>query len=303
MADYQIGMLWMRGDLSFVEQLCVQSFLDLGHHVVLFSYEPVGRVPEGVEHRDAADILPEGAGLVHERTGSPALHSDLFRYRLLEGDDRIIWADTDACCIRPFVPRDGHLHGWESEHRVNGGVLCLPPDSATLRALLDFTRDEYAIPPWESPERQRELAALADEGRPVHVGRQSWGVWGPLAVTHFLHATGEIRYSLPTSALYPFSFAERRRMLRPGPRHRRWIKEDTLSVHLYGRRIRDRLAKREEGLPHPDSVLGRLLQKHRIDPCEAPLRDCPNPDRDHPFAKAYREAARAKTASGDLLSV
>ena len=33
--DHQIAMLWMRGSLSFVEQLCVKSFLDAGHHVAL----------------------------------------------------------------------------------------------------------------------------------------------------------------------------------------------------------------------------------------------------------------------------
>ena len=77
--DHQIAMLWMRGSLSFLEQLCVQSFLDAGHHVILYSYAPVGGVPDAVEHRDAADILPEDGFLVHERTGSPALHSDLFR--------------------------------------------------------------------------------------------------------------------------------------------------------------------------------------------------------------------------------
>ncbi|RZV99705.1 MAG: hypothetical protein EX266_14740, partial [Rhodobacteraceae bacterium] len=66
----QIAMLWMRGSLSFLEQLCVQSFLDAGHHVVLYSYEPIDRVPEGVETRDASLILPETGDLVHERTGS-----------------------------------------------------------------------------------------------------------------------------------------------------------------------------------------------------------------------------------------
>ena len=57
--DFQIAMLWMRGSLSFLEQLCVQSFLDAGHHVVLYSYEPIGHVPDGVELRDAGEILPE----------------------------------------------------------------------------------------------------------------------------------------------------------------------------------------------------------------------------------------------------
>ncbi|CAN0579818.1 unnamed protein product, partial [Ectocarpus sp. 12 AP-2014] len=289
--DYQIAMLWMRGSLSFLEQLCVQSFLDAGHHVVLYSYEPIGRVPDGVELRDAGEILPEEGFLVHERTGSPALHSDLWRYRLLENADRVIWADTDAYCHQPFRPIDGHLYGWESEHHVNGGVLGLPPDSPTLKALLEFTRDEFAIPPWEKPFRRREMQEAKEAGTPVHAGEQKWGVWGPHAITHFLGETGEIAKALPQVALYPYSFKVRRRLLLTGVDHSLSITDETQSIHLYGRRIRKRMAERDFGLPHPESLMGTLLQKHRIDPCEAPLRDWPNPDRDAEFAKVYRAAA------------
>ncbi len=289
--DSQIAMLWMRGELSFLEQLCVQSFLDAGHHVVLYSYDHIGRVPEGVERRDASDILPETGFLVHERTGSPALHSDLFRYKLLEQTDRTIWADTDAYCLKRFQPKDGHLYGWESAHHVNGGVLALPQDSATLAALLDFTRDEFAIPPWEKRWKRKEWQAAKDAGQPVHVGEQTWGVWGPHAITHFLHQTGEVSRALPQAALYPYSFALRRKLVTAGVNHSGVITDETQSVHLYGRRIRKRLAEKDHGLPHPDSLVGQYLRKHRIDPCEAPLRDYPDPDRNHPFARTYREAA------------
>ena len=292
--DHQIAMLWMRGSLSFLEQLCVQSFLDAGHHVVLYSYDPVGRVPKGVEHRDANEILPEAGFLVHERTGSPALHSDLFRYRLLARGDRVIWADTDAYCKRPFRPREGHLYGWESDKHVNGGVLGLPPDSPTLAALLEFTRDEFAIPPWEKKWRRREMDEAREAGTPVHVSEQTWGVWGPHAITHFLGETGEIARALPQAALYPYSFAKRRRLLLPGLDHGQAITDDTQSIHLYGRRVRKRMAERDRGLPDPGSLVGQLLIRHRIDPCDAPLRDCPDPDRDAPFARIYREAVSGR---------
>ena len=301
--EFQIAMLWMRGELSFLEQLCVQSFLDAGHHVALYSYEPIGRVPEGVELRDAADILPETGFLVHERTGSPALHSDLFRYKLLERMDRTIWADTDAYCLRRFQPIDGHLYGWESAHHVNGGVLGLPQDSATLAALLDFTRDEFAIPPWEKRWKRKEWQAAKYAGTPVHVGEQTWGVWGPHAVTHFLHETGEVARALPQVALYPYSFALRRKLVTAGVDHSRAITDETQSVHLYGRRIRKRLAEKDHGLPDPESLVGQYLLKHRIDPCEAPLRDYPNPDRDHPFARRYREAVEGRRYASAVLDI
>ena len=103
--DYRIGMLWMEGPLSFLEQLCIVSFRDAGHHVVLYTYGDVTGIPDGIEVADAATVLPRHDFLQHERTGSPALHSDLFRYHLLAGNPDMIWADTDAYCVRKIRDR------------------------------------------------------------------------------------------------------------------------------------------------------------------------------------------------------
>ena len=295
--DYQIAMLWMRGRLSFLEQLCVKSFLDVGHHVTLYSYEPVEGVPDGVEHRDASEILSETDALVHEGTGSPALHSDVFRYRLLQGNDRTIWADTDAYCQQKFSPVSGHLHGYESEHDINGGVLCLPQDSETLRELLEFTSDPFAVPPfierYEGRKRADDLRAAVAAGKPFHAGLQPWGVWGPHAITHFLKTTGEVRYTQPRHVLYPYTFAERRKIFRE--RHQNWsahIKDETQSIHLYGRGMRNLLLKNVAGMPSPAGLLGHLLQKHGIDPTLAPLKGSPALDPDSEAARIYRQAAR-----------
>ena len=41
-------------------------------------------------------------------------------------------------------------------------------------------------------------------------------------------------------------------------------------------------------MPHPESLIAQWLLKHRIDPCDAPLPGCPEPDRDSPDGRAYR---------------
>ena len=289
-----IAMLWMRGRLSFLEGLCIRSFQDAGHPVVLYSYEELDGVPDGVECRSAADVLAERDEIVHGKSGSPAPHADLFRYRLLSQNDDLIWADTDAYCRKPFATDTGHFYGWESDHEVNIGVLGLPSDSETLARLVEFTSDEYAIPHFLDPAYVAELEAAKARGEPVHVGDQVWAVWGPKAFTHFLHETGEIRHALPQVALYPYAFSERRKLFRPGVDHAGVITDETLSIHLYGRRARKRLAEKDHGLPHPDSLIGSLLLKHKVDPCEAPLPDWPEPDRNAPFARQYREAAGGK---------
>lgn len=261
----------MEGKLSFLEQLCLKSFVDAGHHVKLYHYGPLENVPDGMELADAEEVLPRDANLAHARTGSPALHSDLFRYKLLEKNDRTIWADTDAYCMKPFETPNGHFYGWESKKHINGGVLGLPQDSDTLGALLDFTSDEFAVPSYYGPEYEQELTEKKAAGNPVHASEQPWGVWGPHAVTHFLHQTGEAKYALPQEGLYPFMYKDRRKMLKRNFDVSPYVTENTYSVHLYGRRMRARLVEREGGAPHPKSFLGELLRKHGINPADAPL--------------------------------
>ena len=111
------------------------------------------------------------------------------------------------------------------------------------------------------------------------------------AITHFLGVTGEIARALPQEALYPYSFRFGRKLLLPNVDHSGATTDETQSIQLHGRRIRKRMAESEHGLLNPEALMGRLLIKHRIDPCKAPVRDWPNPDRDAPLAKVYPEAA------------
>lgn len=270
---YQIAMLWVEGPLSYVEQLCAKSFLDAGHDVTLYHYGPVDRVPQGVNVEHGDSILRRDGFIQHNRTGSMALFSDVFRYHLLTQKDRTIWADTDAYCVKPFQTESGHFYGWESRHHINGGVLGLPQDSLALANLLEMTRNEYPIPEWYSDDAKAKLQALHDAGEPVHVGDMPWGTWGPHAITHHLRATGEDRHAFPREVLYPIPFDMRRRMVKAVKHNSAstYLTPRTLSIHLYGRRIREFLASRPEGLPDEGGLIDELLKKHGIDPREAPI--------------------------------
>ena len=270
--DYEIGMLWVEGPLSYVEVLCVQSFLDAGHHVKLYHYKDVQNVPAGVEMVHGDTVLKIDSFLQHGKTGSLALFSDVFRYHLLQQNDRMIWADLDAYCVKPFETKTGHFHGWESPTHINGGVLGLPRDSDTLGQLLEMTEDEYGIPEWYPDEKKAALQKLKDEGNPTHVSELRWGVWGPQAVTHYLLKTGEAKHSLPVAGLYPVSFRDRRLMMRERARDKviNMMNEDTYSVHFYGRRVREFLST-NGGMPEPGSWMDEMLAKHRIDCDAAPV--------------------------------
>ncbi len=272
MKEYQIGMLWIDGQLSFLEQLCIKSFLDVGQHVRLYTYGPVSNVPDGVEQRDAREILPDEEVILHKRTGSPALHSDKFRVQMLAKVPDIIWADTDAYCVKPFTTENGHLHGWLAAHEINGGVLALPSDSATLHDLIDYTNHPYRIPHWLSPKQRLPLIQRVRAGEHPHASEMPWGIWGPKALTWLLKQNNEARFSQPQEVLYPVTFRDRRAMVRANGSAQRFLTENTMSIHFYGRRMRAFIRNRFDGIPHPESMIGELVAKHGIDPHAAPLK-------------------------------
>lgn len=268
MALPAIASLWVGAELSWLEQLCLQSFLDNGHDVTLFTYDDVQGVPDGVRLADANEILPADRIIRHARTGSPAYHADVFRLHMLRQTD-YVWADTDAYCCQPWDIRGKHFHGWISDRKpmVNNGVLRLPKTSRTLKAMLRFTSDEYPIPPWYSQEKQAELQALKDAGQGVHVSLLPWGVWGPDALTWFLQETGEVKNSRPGHVIYPVPFKQAGVVLNPNRLNqaRRHIRSDTLSVHFWGRRFRN-IAAKYGGVPAEGCYVHELLAKHGIDP-------------------------------------
>lgn len=290
--DYEIGMLWVEGALSYVEVLCAQSFLDAGHHVKLYHYKDVQNVPEGVELVHGDTVLKIDRFIQHGRTGSFALFSDVFRYHLLQQNERMIWADLDAYCVKPFESETGHFFGWESKRHINGGVLGLPPDSDALGQLLEMTEDEYGIPEWFPPEETERLQKLKDAGTPMHVGEMPWGVWGPHAVTHYLKKTGEAKYAFPIEGLYPVGFRQRRQLMQRRLRDKveAVITPNTYSIHFYGRRVREFLSSRG-GLPGKGSYFEMLLQKHNIDTDAAPVMSREE--------KAAMQALKEKTETGD----
>ncbi|MGC8201148.1 hypothetical protein ACP2AV_00440 [Aliiroseovarius sp. PTFE2010] len=270
MADLpNIASLWIGGQLSWLEQLCLKSFADAGHRTTLYSYDPIANTPDGVINESAHDIFPATPMHRHARTGSPAIHADLFRLNMLKKTDNI-WVDADMYCYRPFAFDTPFVYGWEKPGLVCNAVLGLPPESKALTAMLEFFEDEYAIGPWLKPWQQRELQGEKDAGNPVHMTAQNWGFTGPAAVTHFLIETGEIDHALPESAFYPISFKERNHLIlsRFKPEEKM---ADTYGVHFWARRMKPRLEEKENGTPRRGSFMEALIRKHGIDTDAAPI--------------------------------
>lgn len=285
-----IASLWIGGNLSYIEQLCLKSFADHGHRTLLYTYETVDNAPLGVEVMDANAIFPASDFIRHEQSGSPAVHADAFRYKMIALQN-VVWVDADMLCMQPWAFKNQWIFGWEKTGRlVCNATLGLPRFSRTLARLNAFCQNEYPIPPWASDEERAELQAAADAGKPVHVSALKWGVWGPSALTYFLNETGEMAHVMPQEAFYPISFKERRDLIAEGDPITSQLGAGCYGVHLWNRRLSRRLITHHNGVPPDSSFLGIAVKRHQIDTFSAPIPD--RPPKDHPTQKELAKGAK-----------
>ncbi|WP_170363697.1 hypothetical protein [Ruegeria arenilitoris] len=89
------ALLWIGNRLSFLDLLCLKSFADIGQPITLYTYGDVGNLPDYVIHADAREVfdppevLRQKVGRRH-LVGSPAIHADIFRIRLLGMTDQFL---------------------------------------------------------------------------------------------------------------------------------------------------------------------------------------------------------------------
>lgn len=271
----EIASLWIGGRLSFLEQLCLKSYLDNGHEVTLYSYETIEGVPKGIKVKDASELYPGPPFRVHLKRQSPAIHAYYFRLKMLKRGNGEIWADTDAYCLRPFRFDNPHVFASMKnnvDYQIPNGVLRLPPESLALAAYDEFLEAEQPNPPFFPPYFQNTINQLAKSSFVIPIEGMPWGTSGPLALTYFLKVTGEDEHALPEHVFYPNNFTKhKKRFLRPRADWDSLIQDDTVSLHFYGRIVRDILRADFGGLPKPDSILEVLCREHGINPKDAPI--------------------------------
>lgn len=269
----EVGTLWIGGPLSWMEQLCLKSFVDAGQKITLFSYDFIPNVPDGVTHRRGQEIIDTNDFIKYERKDSFALFADWFRLHMIARNPGMIWVDTDVYCWRPMDYDSDYVMGHElpDSDRVNNAVLGLPADSEILREMLAFTEDRFAIPPFLKPKLQAEYRAAAAAGQPVHITQQPWGVWGPMMITHFVRKLGLGAEVQPMDAFYPIPFPDRTMMIRSAEKAVARLTERTTALHLWASNKRE-LGLRFNGIPQAGSFLDTLLKKHGIRPEFAPIK-------------------------------
>lgn len=228
----QVASLWIGNRLGPIELASIRSFCRQGHDFTLFSYEPLENCPSDVITRDAREIFDCGRIVLHEKTKSPALHSDLFRYALISKTD-FVWVDLDIIALRPFEFPSGYIFGYEYGPLLNGAVLGLPHDSPALKKLLEINPETKGCPPNMIGVRKLKYKLRDLLARGLPITRWPWGALGPRLITSELDQSGEIAHALPVDAFYSMPLAEAGRFADPEGYQASDAPEDAFAVHLW----------------------------------------------------------------------
>ena len=118
--------LWMGEDLSDLERISINSYLHNDHNVILYIYRNIQNIPDGVDIRDANEIVPYSdfeviiddiceKGVAKEYVPPDkvvyvaySIYSDLFRYKLMYKTGGW-WSDLDAICLKHYDFGDPYI--------------------------------------------------------------------------------------------------------------------------------------------------------------------------------------------------
>jgi hypothetical protein len=234
---FQVNCFWQGSNLRPLEQVALLSMLRQGHAVRLFAYGQVANVPDGVEMADANEVLPWKEMIFYRHTGSAALGSNRFRYRLMHMGLGL-WLDADMLLLKPIAKRDVCLFGRQDESLINGAALFLPMGAPLLDDLIAFTSDDHAIPPFLPVKDRVRLTLRKWLGRPKHVARMTWGVFGPMALTYFIEKHGLVDRAESREAFYPIAYTDAHSLFMANGDIASQLTSETLAIHMWNDALR-----------------------------------------------------------------
>lgn len=246
-----VNMFWHGPRLGKIHGACIRSFLRHGHPVNLHCYNPPEDVPHGVALFDASRIMPLSDLIAHRKSGSVALGTNRYRYRLLRAGCGL-YADCDMYCLRP-IPEGDYIFGWEDSRGLNNAFLKYPPDCALALKLVAETANEFMIPPSLKPYRRGIMRLRRALGRPASVRHMRWGVWGPELLTHWVKSMGLQDKTAPIDHFYPLHFQNTDLLFEQGLRIEHLATPRTFAIHLWHKGLHDRP-------PPPSSPLHQIIE-------------------------------------------
>lgn len=267
--------------MGWLEVLAMKTWLEHGHDVTVFSYEPIDILPDGVEWVDAREIFPTDRIFIHKRTATPSCHADIFRAKMLQQTD-MIWMDLDFLLIKSFNSESEFVFSPEKSDAPQGignSVLKLPPDSPALKLMLD--KFDKVV----SGEHSYDSSLILEDsvygafgtGLPAENLDMYIAEFGPALLSNVLKQTGEIAHASNWDKFYPLSIKDTLHLA--GVSYEEVMENlspEAYGVHLWATRFKHSLAKASYKPTEKayNSFIIKMANKYRVNylalPCLQP---------------------------------
>ena len=198
------------GPLDRLRLTCLRSQVAAGHKVTVYSFEPLGPLPDGVGNAEAEAILPHAFS---ERLRPPQpdgswrdwttlQFSDFFRMRLMARNAGL-WLDADVLLLRPVeIDETKPFFAWERPRQLGNSVLYLPPRDPIVAAFEQLMRQDELTPDWLALRHRLTFALRKLRGGSHRLSDIRVAIYGPAALTALARRTGELRHALPKQSFY-----------------------------------------------------------------------------------------------------
>ena len=210
------------GPLDPLRLTCLRSQVAAGHRVTVYSFEPLGQLPDGVGNAEAEAILPHAFSDKLRppqpdgtwRDWTILQFSDFFRMRLMARNAGL-WLDADVLLLKAVeIDPAKPYFAWERPHQLGNSVLYLPPGDPIVAAFEDLMEQEELTPDWLALRHRLTFALRQLRGGSNRLSDIRVAIYGPAALTALARRTGELRHALPKQSFYAVH-AEPKRFFEP----------------------------------------------------------------------------------------
>ena len=233
----RLNSLWVGERLGYIEQLCLTSALAVGHSFTLYSYTPevLRCVPDGIEIRDAREIMPEHKLVRYKDSGAVQLGANFFRYALL-AQNLGYWVDMDFYFLKPLDFQKSYVFGWEYENWINNALLRIPAESKMVRDLCDIPQTNRR-PPWYGPKSTLRYYWTRLTKGDVRVEDLPWGTFSSGMVTYIAKKYRVSDQAQKPEVFYPVRWKDARSLFGPAEIIEQMITPETRAVHMWYSRL------------------------------------------------------------------
>src|SRR3979490_2088234 len=138
------------GPREALRQVCRRSQVAAGHKVTVYSFEPLGQLPDGVGNAEAEAILPHAFAERLRPTGHDGAWRDwttrqvrvFFRMRLM-AQNAGLWLDADVLLLKPVeIDPAKPYFAWERPRQLANSGLYLPSGDPIVAAFEDLSEQD-----------------------------------------------------------------------------------------------------------------------------------------------------------------